>query len=315
VSPRKPLIVLAVAIASILGVVQSAQSTTSGTNGRILYQQQVHGKYQLFTVDADGTDRRQLTHGPTESLNGAWSPDGKSIVFERGWADHAGVLVMDADGSDVRVLTPTGLQGDPSFTPDGRQIVFTRTAVDQYDSVWVMHADGSDARELVATRNHGGQKCGCDLDPTVSPNGKTITYVRVKGDFGKDQRLMSIGLDGTGLKRLTSRSFEVAIKHDWSPNGKLIVFTSPGDPAPGKSANLWVMRPDGSHPRALTRFAGGDSHAFAGSFSPDGKWIVLRIEDAKGYHLSRIRPDGTGLHVLSTNKLVPQRASAWGTAP
>ena len=145
-----------------------------------------------------------------------------------------------------------------------------------------MNADGSDPRELVATRNYGSQKCGCDVDLMVSPNGKTITYVRVRGDWGQNQALLSVKLDGTGLKRLTSRSFEVAIKHDWSPNGKLIVFTSPGDPVQEKSANLWVMRPDGSHPRALTHYTGGTSHAFAGSFSPDGKWIVFRMEDAKG---------------------------------
>ena len=310
----KALLTLAVCSLAVAALAGAARSTTPGTNGRILYQQQVNEKNQLFTVNADGTGRRQLTHGPTESLNGAWSPDGKSIVFERECPDHAGVLVMNADGTNVHVLTPSGLQGDPSFTPDGKQIVFSRTAEGQYDSLWVMNADGSDPRELVATRNYGSQKCGCDVDPTVSPNGKTITYVRVRGDWGQNQALLSVKLDGTGLKRLTSRSFEVAIKHDWSPNGKLIVFTSPGDPGPGKSANLWVMRPDGSHPRALTHYTGGTSHAFAGSFSPDGEWIVFRMEDAKGYHLSRIRPDGTGLHVLLTNKLVPQRSSSWGTS-
>ena len=154
-------------------------------NGLVLYQQEVKGRVQLFTVRPDGSGRRQLTHGRTESLNGAWSPDGRSIVFERDWADHAGVALMNADGSNVRDLTPTGLQGDPTFTPDGKQIVFSPTQVDQYDSVWVMDADGSDQRELVAARNYGAPKCGCDVDPTVSPDGKTITYVRVKGDWGQ----------------------------------------------------------------------------------------------------------------------------------
>jgi Tol biopolymer transport system component len=308
------IVAAAAAALTALAVAGSALSTTRGANGRILYQQEVNGKTQLFTVRPDGSGRRQLTHGPTESLNGAWSPDGTSIVFERDWDDHAGVLVMNADGSDVRVLTPTGFQGDPSFTPDGKQIVFTHTAADKYDSVWLMNVDGSNQRELVPTRNYGHGKCGCDVDATVSPNGKTITYIRVKGDFGQNQALMSIGIDGTGLKRLTSRSFEVAIHHDWSPDGKLIVFTSPGDPAPGKSANVWVVRPDGSHPRALTHYTRGSSNAFAGSFSPNGKWIVFRVEDAKGFHLSRMRPDGSGLHVIFTNRDVPQRSSAWGTA-
>ena len=309
---------MAVVAASLIALAASgsALSTTPGTNGRILYQQQVNGKDQLFIVRPDGTGRRQLTHGPTQSLNGAWSPDGKTIAFEHIAADdsRAAVAIMNADGSDVRELTPTGYQGDPSFTPDGRKVVFTRSTNDAYDSVWVMNTDGSDQRELAATRNRiRDGKCGCDVDATVSPDGKTISYIRVVGDFGQQQALMAIGIDGTGLKRLTPPSFEVAIKHDWSPDGKLIVFTAPGDPAPGKSANVWVVRRDGSHRRAVTHYAHGSSNAFAGSFSPNGKWIVLRVEDAKGFHLSRIQPDGTGLRVL-LNSPVPQRSSAWGTA-
>jgi Tol biopolymer transport system component len=293
----------------------AALSTTRGTNGLILFHQQVNGKDQLFTIRPDGTRRRQLTHGPTESLNGAWSRDGKSIVFERTDDSHAAVAVMRADGTKVRDLTPTGLQGDPSFTPDGRQIVYTHTNPGRYDAVWLMNRDGSNRRELVSSRNLAhGDKCGCDVDATVSPDGKTVTYIRVLGDWGGNQALMSVGIDGKGLKRLTPPSFEVAIKHDWSPDGKLIVFTSPGDPTGGQSANVWVMRPDGSHRRNLTRYTRGTANAFAGSFSPDGKWIVFRKEDANGYHLSRIRPDGTGLRVITNSRSVPQRSSSWGAA-
>ena len=314
----KGTIVTAAAASLIaLAVAGSALAATPGRNGRIIYQQEVNGKSQLFTVRPDGTGRRQLTHGPTESVNGSWSPDGKSIVFEQSddVASRAGVMIMNADGSNVRNLTPTGHQGDPSFTPDGKQIVFTRTDVDNYDAVWLMNPDGSNQHELLATRNavQSGGTCGCDVDATVSPDGKTITYIRVVAEWGTQQTLMSVGIDGTGLKQLTPPSFEVAIKHDWSPDGKLIVFTSPGDPQPAQSATMWVMRPDGSHRKAITHNSQGESNAFAGSFSPNGKWIVFRVDDAKGYHLSRIHPDGTGLHVIA-NGGVPQRSSSWGTA-
>jgi len=313
-----PIVSIAAASLIALVVAGSAYSTPAGRNGRILYQQDVNGRSQLFTVRPDGTDRRQLTHGPTESVNGSWSPNGKSIVFEQSKADDsgAGVMIMNADGSNVRNLTPTGYQGDPSFTPDGKTIVFTRTDVDKYDAVWLMNTDGANQRELKSTRNKvHGDKCGCDVDAIVSPDGKTITYVRVIGDWGTNQALMSIGIDGTAVKRLTPPSFEPGVKHDWSPNSRYILFSSPGDPAPGRSGNLWIMRRDGSHRRPLTHYRNGAANAFSGSFSPDGKWIVFRKEDDKGYHLSRIRPDGTGFHVIATNRTAPQRSSSWGTAP
>jgi Tol biopolymer transport system component len=310
---RHIAIAIAVAVLAVLAAAGSALSTGQASNGRILYYQQVNGKEQLFTIRADGSGRKQLTHGPTHSLNGDWSPDGKLIVFERIAADdsHAGVAVMNADGSDVRLLTPTGYQGDPSFTPDGRQIVFARS--EQGDDVWLMNLDGSDQHKVPGTHNpeHDDGKCGCIVDATVSPDGKTVSFVRIAPDWGS-QALFSVGIDGTGLRRLAPYSADIGLKHDWSPDGKLIVYTSPGDPALGRSANMYVMRPDGSGKRAVTRYKDG-TRAFAGSFSPDGKWIVFRVEDGKGYHLSRIRPDGTGFHVIS-NAREMQRSSAWGTA-
>jgi TolB protein len=315
---RRAVVILAAASLAALAAAGSALSTSRGTNGLILYHQQVNGKEQLFTVRPDGKGRRQLTRGPTASVSGDWSPDAKTIVFEHrhgvaGDESRAAVAIMNADGTGVRELTPTGYQGDPSFTPDGRQVVFTRDPSPSDNGVWIMNTDGSDLRRLTKNPFIRDGQCGCDLDANVSPDGKTVTFVRAKeAEF--QQALFSIGIDGTGLRQLTPYSLEVAIKHDWSPNGKLIAFTAPGDPLPGRSANVYVMRPEGSHKVALTHYKHGLPQAYAGSFSPDGKWIVIRIEDAKGFHLARIRPNGTGLHVIS-NSRQPQRSSAWGTHP
>jgi Tol biopolymer transport system component len=87
---RLSIVAAATASLTALAVAGSAFSTTRGANGRILYQQEDNGRSQLFTVRPDGSGRRQLTHARTESLNGAWSPDGKSIVFEQDAADRAG---------------------------------------------------------------------------------------------------------------------------------------------------------------------------------------------------------------------------------
>ena len=70
--------------------------------------------------------------------------------------------------------------------------------------------------------------------------------MRIKKD-GRQQALFAVRPNGTGLRQVTPYSWEVAIKHDWSPDGKLIVLTTNADfVRPNQSANLVTIRPDGS---------------------------------------------------------------------
>ena len=149
-------------------------------------------------------------------------------------------------------------------------------------------------------------------DPNVSPDGKLVSFVRVKKD-AKLQALFIVRRDGTGLRRLTPYSWEIAIKHDWSPDGKLILLTTNADFAqPGKSANMVTIRPDGSGLTELTRFTGAKENAFAGSFSPDGKQIVFRLESGETYSLAVMDRDGANLRRLTTGPGKP-RFIDWGT--
>jgi Tol biopolymer transport system component len=178
-----------------------------------------------------------------------------------------------------------------------------------------MPATGGKPRRL--TRNpfnvNGDCECG-DTDPNFSPDGKLITFVRVKQDQ-KLHALFVVRRDGTGLRRLTPYSWQVAIKHDWAPDGKEILLTTNADfVRPGESANLVTIRPDGSGRRELTSFVGGIENAFAGSFSPDGTQIVFRLETGDAYSLAVIDRDGGNLRRLTTGKAKP-RFIDWGTHP
>jgi Tol biopolymer transport system component len=105
-------------------------------------------------------------------------------------------------------------------------------------------------------------------------------------------------------------------KHDWSPDGKLIVLTRDADRADaGRSANLVTIHRDGSHAKHLTHFKGGTTHAFAGSFAPDGKRIVFRLQKGDKYALATIRRDGRHLRLLGPMTKVMPRYIDWGTHP
>jgi Tol biopolymer transport system component len=216
---------------------------------------------------------------------------------------------LSPTGSVIRNLTPKGAQDQPSFSPDGKWIAYESDT--SANGIWLMRSNGTAQRRV--TKNPFRDAC-CDTDPNFSPNGKLITFVRIKED-GRQQALFAVRPNGTGLRQLTPYSWEVAIKHDWSPDGKLIVLTTNADYVrPNQSANLVTIRPDGSGMKNLTGFTGRAENAFAGSFSPDGEQIVFRIESGDTYSLAVIDRDGGNLQRITTGKGKP-RFIDWGTHP
>jgi Tol biopolymer transport system component len=320
----------ALAIVAAIAAAASSQATTPGRNGLIVYAKEAregYGVFQLFTIRPDGTGNRQITRVEGTAFFPEWSPNGKLIAFEHetrpGQPDaNRSVALISARGTGLRELTPTGIEpqpagrvrdGNPAFTPDGEQIVFVRSHGAADRGLWIMRTDGSGLRRL--TRNpFVGVVDGGDLAPNVSPDGKRVSFVRIKRSE-KLQALFIVRIDGTGLKQVTPYALEVARKQDWSPDGNLIVMTTNADWArPRESANLVTIRPDGSGMKQLTQFTRRKENAFAGSFSPDGKHIVFRLEQGERYALAVLNRDGENLRLLTKLSKARPRAIDWGTA-
>ena len=310
---RVPAAVWAVAVVALV-VAAAAAATPRGTNGRIVYALETsHEHFQLFTIHRDGSKRLALPIA-LSATHPDWSPDGKRIVFGMEGPTAASIATIAADGTGLRNLTPTGFQGQPSFSPDGKWIAYERDRGPTDNGVWIMRADGSDARRLTRNPFIKQGECGCDTDPNFSPDGKRITFVRIKEDENQ-QALFAINRDGSGLRRLTPYSWDVAIKHDWAPDGKLIVLTTNADSIhPGEPANLVTIHPDGTGKKILTHFTSPKSGAFAGSFSPDGKQIAFRLETGGQTNLAFISRNGGNIQTAQPSKTAP-RFIDWGPQP
>ena len=115
------------------------------------------GDEEIYVMDRDGTNVRQLTSNADFDSAPSWSNDGKQILFERApagtftpgiEAQEKDVYVMRADGTDVRRLTDSpGLDEGAEFSPDSTKIVFS-SARDGQQELYVMDADGSNPRRL-----------------------------------------------------------------------------------------------------------------------------------------------------------------------
>ena len=110
-----------------------------------------------------------------------------------------------------------------------------------------------------------------DTAATWSPDGARLAFTRVRS--AGEAAVFVVRADGRGLRRLTPWSLDASAA-SWSPDGAKLVFESYSTPHPGKSANLFTIRPDGRAMTQITHFSGGETQAFGPAWSPDGRKIV-----------------------------------------
>jgi Tol biopolymer transport system component len=106
----------------------------------------------VYVMNADGGDERNLTRTPGNDLRPAWSPDGRRIAFVRGRGSNFEIYVMNADGSGTRRLAH-GRDWELDWSSDGRKIAFAGPGAE----IYVVNADGSGLQRLTRTptANHG----------------------------------------------------------------------------------------------------------------------------------------------------------------
>jgi Tol biopolymer transport system component len=219
---------------------------------------------ELLVMKADGSSRSVIFRDPEKNASApVWSPRGDWIAFALGQfrpfrpaKEPAHLAVIRPDGKDLQVLT-SGSRNDgfPSWSPDGRRIVYRSTERLGGDRIV------KNLRILeVETRAVQGLTDGEHDDnfPAWSPDGDVIGFTSNRaGPFN----IYTIRADGTGLRRLTDSAGRDA-HCSWSPDGKWIFFSSDRgghkdevllSGVAGQSAgDIYAMRPDGSDVRRLT---------------------------------------------------------------
>jgi Tol biopolymer transport system component len=295
VRARSLAVVVAAAVVALSSATGVSLATAPGQNGRLVFQRQAGSHVQLFSLSPDGGGLRQLTHfGSTDAVWPAWSPAGTKIAFERDFANHAAIATINSDGTGFEVLTPHGLNGGPSWSPDGKLITFGRYIPGREASIWIMNANGRNVRRVTKNPIPAADPCNCigQGSSVFSPDGKRIAFTWTKG--ARKSAVFTVNVNGSGLKQLTPWGRGVADKIDWSPDGSRILLSMPEFGRPGVSANVFSVRRDGSDLEQLTHDTGGTINNGADSWSPDGQKIIFVSNRDGVYKTYWMNADGTG---------------------
>jgi TolB protein len=248
---------------------------------RIAFASDRTGTWEIWLMDWDGQNQRQITQHGALSILPSWSPDNERMVytsFARGTSDM--YIVNRRGGGRIRVPTNLALNTSATFSPVGNDIAFVGS-VNGNPDIYLIKDDATNLRRLTSSAT-------IESTPEWSPNGRQISFT--SGRSGTPQ-IYVMDAEGTNVRRI---SFEGEWNDDaaWSPDGEQLAYTS---------------RVNGRFQIRVMNLTDGQSRIIAGegsneqpAWSPDGRWIAFQSNRSGKWQLYRMRIDGNDIQQLTT---------------
>ncbi|HUF02760.1 MAG TPA: hypothetical protein VMM38_01150 [Aridibacter sp.] len=234
-------------------------------DGRIVYVSDQSGAPEVWMMNADGSEQKQLTNDRIVKLEPAVSPDGEFVVYYSPVDGFQLYKVPIGGGLSSRIATGQIGPSNPDFSKDGKHIVFSAWTGGK-QGIYRIPAAGGNSERLTDYPS---------TEPSYSPDGSAIACFY----FAKDARFPSIAIiPATGGSPL--KSFDVPATTAtyrgpvWTPDGKQITYIVSN----GEKRDLWAQPVIGGDPVRLTDF--------------DRPWIARRSYSRDGKRVAVTRAEG-----------------------
>ncbi|MBI3669281.1 MAG: serine/threonine-protein kinase, partial [Acidobacteria bacterium] len=237
------------------------------------------GATNLWLMPLNGKPSVRLTTGPGPDESPSVARDGTVAFLNSRW--RATLLLHSLETGETRTLfTYSSTLWAPSFSPDGREVAFSRTEVDGSWHIWMVPVEGGPPRQLTSGKLP-------EIYPRFTPDGSSVLFFT----WGpQPNRVWRVPRGGGPAVPLTPARKQDDAYADPSPDGRWLAFTR----TEGGKARIVVAPLAGGEARQLT----GSSSTVA-RWSPDGKWIAFSPDRSYTAGIFIIHADGTGLRRLT----------------
>ena len=231
--------------------------------------------YEIYLINADGSNPTRLTSRPSADVDPAWAPDGTKIAFAGYQDGDYSIFTVKPDGTGLTRLTSGTGDYEPAWSPDGTKITF-KSQRDGNSEIYVMNADGTEQKNL--TNNPATQ----DANPAWSPDGTKIAFDTTYGD------IYTMNADGSGQASFAGTSGRV-FDPDWQPLpdtvASKVTRVNPAENAkgiaPGANVNAIFsegMRVDSINVNTIELFKKGSTTKVAAAVSYDVATNKARLD-------------------------------------
>jgi TolB protein len=257
-------------------------------NTHIYFTSKRGGNSEIWAMDADGGNQRQITKFGNISKFPSVSPDGSKVAFTSWFKGQPAIFIFSVDPvRDLRFYNQSAsVNGSPSFTPDGKQIVYASSAgTERCCRIFLANLDGTGYRPISSSS-------AIEVEPKVNPKtGNDIVFV--SGRAGP-QQIYRMNMDGADVERLTPGNGE-ASNPSWHPNGQFIAFAWTQGYATG-AFNIFTMN---TVTRAYDQLTHGEGRNENPSWSPDGTHIVFASTRNGRSQIYSMTADGKNVRQLT----------------